>query len=715
MFWCSICRIISLGFSVSSRISVSRFNKRCFDSSGCSLKLRQPLLRTSILVQEGAEIQELPLIVRKVNDIIVICDGKCKDEATVEKNRRCFETSKEDRVPIMIIQKTEPAPKKKTNARDKFSKQRINIETDEGTAILFGTDLEFLKDADVEQIMKGLNSCYTPERIYSFLESTIAEEVNSQVSLYALKRIVELESNSRDTSKVSKGLEDERLITEVTNRDTILMQLVEMIAKSQGSETVLEGLALLSKDNVSLPRNECRDRLCDEVLVRAVDDTFDLTQLIEVVKILSTFKDYKYQESIDTLWMAIITKEQDIGTNELVSLFKILPCFDRSRKMILLTLERRLVEIWCKLTSSQMGEILNVVYGSVLSPKFFACANKWMSMYMNTATECDLLKLIQSLTTLKYAEPFVEKSLEKYIKSKGTCIKEPAVVAAIMDYCKSLRLRNSYILRGCEEYFLKNAMDLPPSLMSSILVPFGFLDFKPTNDTKFWSLLERALEAKFSKLKMEDALDILLSCIYLKRYPVKFVNEIFKPSFLEKLYNEKDSTFAERLRNKLRSLDVAMTLECDRYKGPMLSLDKSVRSVWMDGRIKQMINQIHSQLALVVGRDDRVSKGVILDQLPVTELYVIDALIHPFSMMSSVFKVNFRKQRNIAVLIHLPEHYCQNTHRLIGPQVMRKRHYRKMGLQVMSLDYRILLKFSTCPTQILTYLSQRFEAVEEAL
>lgn len=68
------------------------------------------------------------------------------------------------------------------------NKKRVDIETEEGTAILFSRDLEFLKNTDMDQVLTGLD--LEPPYIHcgkdSFIESTITDEINCRVALQVL-------------------------------------------------------------------------------------------------------------------------------------------------------------------------------------------------------------------------------------------------------------------------------------------------------------------------------------------------------------------------------------------------------------------------------------------------------------------------------------------------------------------------------------------------
>lgn len=294
-------------------------------------------------------------------------------------------------------------------------------------------------------------------------------------------------------------------------------------------------------------------------------------------------------------------------------------------------------------------------------------------------------------------------------------IKEPALIVAIMNYCGTMRVRNKKILTGCADYLLKNLRRLTPGTIASIFAPFGTLDFRPPEPlaTRFWRGIEDAVAAKFVQLKPEDALDILLALVYLDKHPVRFAGKVFRANFLERIYHRRNIHSLDATRVKLKLFDAAMTLECQKYAGPMLPRDENNGEfIWHDSRLEKIVNQVHQHLANVAGGEDKLRTNVALGQLPRNELYVIDALIHPGSTLS-LDKLD--RNLNTAILVHLPEHFCRNSKRLIGPQVMRIRHFRKLGLRVMTLDYETMVELASNPVAIVRYMRERLMATEEAL
>ncbi|XP_017791442.1 PREDICTED: uncharacterized protein LOC108573496 [Habropoda laboriosa] len=697
-------------------VLISKFIKRWYESNSGKHAGQQNLTQTSILVEEGLEIQEVPLIVRKIKDIETICNSKDEKSISIIDNCYKFPNISKKNDQFTFHSKSNTNSKSNSNIKNKQLNRRIDIETEEGTAILFCSDLDCFKDLDIEDTLRGINLFNTADGVYSMLENKITQEINCRVALEGLKKILELE-NSWSKQKNNKSHRSRQFEVDTTARDIIMKQLIKLIINSNDTETVLQGLITLKKDRISPPRNIYRDLMCDEALSRATDGEFTPAQLINLIKILSFYKDSKYRKLIDTLWVGILLREQEINAHTLVALFKALKYFNQSKNMVKLILERKLSDYWIKLTGTQIAEILDCFNNDVSAMKSLTSASKWASISMNTSNEKDLINFINSLHAKDYIDNTIENTLQNYLKSKVSHIDDSKLIATIMNYCKNLQVRNECIFSQCGKYFIKHGMNISTSLLSSILTPFGLLYMQPPNCLEFWKTFDNVLLVKFHDLKLDDALDILLSCTYLEKYPVKFFDKVFISQLLHKIHLRNHSVFFNRIKNKLKLLDATMFLECKDYQSLYFPLTRIEKPLLLDARIRRAVNMIYQPLASLVGGEQKLSKNVILNRLPVINFYVLDILIHPHMVSTSVFHLNLDQERNVntAVFIYLPEYYCRNTCHLVGPQIMRKRHIKKLGFKIMTLDYALLQEFWNQSNKLSSYLLERLHSTEDAL
>ncbi|CAL7948850.1 unnamed protein product [Xylocopa violacea] len=697
-------------------VLLSKLIKRWYESNSGKHAGQQNLTQTSILVEEGLEIQEVPLIVRKIKDIETICSNKAQKSISVIDNNYKFPDVSTQNDSLSCNVKNNTNVKTNSDIKNKSSKRRIDIETDEGTAILFCSDLDCFKDLDIEKTLHELQLFNTPDGVGSMVENKISQEINCRVALEGLRKVIDLENNWSKQKSI-KTQRSRQFDVDNSARDMIMKQLIKLIINSNDSEMIVQGLIVLKRDKISPSRNAYRDLMCDEALSRATDGKFSPAQLINLIKILSSYKDSKYRKSIDTLWVGILLQEQEINVHTLVAFFKMLKYFNQSKNMVKLILERKLSNCWSTLTGSEIAEILGCFHDDVSAMKCLTIASKWTAVNMNTSSEKDLINFLQSLHSKEYTDNAIETSLQNYLKFKAAQIVDPKLIATIMNYCQNLQLRNKSILLACSEYFMKHATDIPTSLLPSILIPFGLLYVQPSDSIKFWKTFDDVLSVKFHDLKLDDILDIFLSCTYLEKYPIQFFDKIFISQLLHKIHFRSHTAFFNRIKNKLKLLDATMYLECKEYQSLYFPLGRIEKPLFLDVRIRRAVSMIYRPLASLIGGEQKLSKNVMLNRLPAINFYILDILIHPHIMSTSMFHLNLNQEKNVntAVFIYLPEYYCRNTHHLIGPQVMRKRHIKKLGFKVMTLDYVTIQKFWNQSDKLSSYLTESLHSTENAL
>lgn len=632
---------------------------------------REDLGHTTILLEDGSDIQELPVIVRKVSgkDSIVFCENRGE----------AFDGSKNG------------------NGGDN-AKEIVD---------------EAKEEEEVNEVVEGINRCYTARGIFALLETMPSNEVTPYIALQALKKIITVENNKKFRNRLLKSDEDVHP-NETFTRTAVLTQLIDKIAASNNCETILSALKLVGRDMLGSDTEVYKSKLCGEVLCQVTDTHFTIKQTCEAIKTFSSFGKPN-ADDIDKLWVGLSEKSMDINETNILDVFRCLPYLKSSQKLVLNMLEKKIDKVWWKIPGCDVAEILCILQEIKSSPiRILNILAQWVNTNIHMVSEDDLQEIVNGFLALGFSNTGIEKALERYVKAKGVKIKNPVVIANIMDYCAKYHFRSVYILQGAAEYLITHGSSLSPVVLKSLFLPLGYLRYQPTNSLKFWQVLESSFEEKFIQFRPEDVIDMLVTCIYLEKYPLNFIRKVFNPYFLDRLHSCQNKELLTRMRAKLKILDTAMTLECDQYRGPLLPKDHSAKSIWQDGRVRRILINVKDQLNRAAGGEDRISYSVMLPQLPASELYLIDALLHPSSIGVAMWHLNLLKDHNlhVAILVHLPEHYAGDV--LIGPQEMRKRHFRKIGLKVVGLDYEMLSKLRVHPVELFSYIQQRFRQAEHA-
>lgn len=286
-----------------------------------------------------------------------------------------------------------------------------------------------------------------------------------------------------------------------------------------------------------------------------------------------------------------------------------------------------------------------------------------------------------------------------------------------MEFCSKFRLRSSPILETCATHTINNSMNMSPVVLKSIFSPFGILHYSPSQSSLFLDAVEKSFNENFARFRPEDATDIILSFVYLHRYPIHFVSKIFNSHFLDRLDSCQNEETVRSTQNKLKLFDMAMTLDCKDYQGPLLPRETNVKSMWVDKRLTKIMDSVVSSLEKIAGARKKISQFVLMKGTPAVSLYIVDILLHPSSPScrhkGRIALSEDERRSSIAFIIHVPEHYCAQMDHLTGPQELRHHHLHKLGLRTVKLRYDVMTRLQPHQRSLDRYLQESLKAVKE--
>lgn len=624
---------------------------------------RNDLGQSTILVQQGADIHELPVIVRRLgqDEFIALCNDKLPSMNGENQNG------------------SNPAGASDNN--------------DDNNSPGQSTRLSLI---NVEEVIKNVENCLTTNGILLIIDSISEEDLTPEICICALNKITRIETLvTLQNVECGAGFQKIVRCLVIDGSNDLLL-------------TVLGGL----KSYIDL--SQTIETVCEELLKRSLDSKLSIEETCDAI---IKFTDVRRNASAEKFWSSLIDQERSINHLNVRYVYQVLPHIKMSRRTLSSILDKKITTLWWQLSIDAVTDILEALKTCQLSSyRTMSSLGRWTNTNIHALSEAALETVVTGFTQLEHSDHQIERALERYVKAKGVKIKSQSLIVALLNHCVKFRLRNHHILNGCSEYFISNADNIEPGYLKKIICPFGYLDYQPLNAIKFWQTLEHFIDKSFSKIPPNDVIDIMLACVYLELYPMNFVKHIFNPYFLDVLHTTNSPDKLYRIRSNLKLFDTSLTLECESYEGPLLPKDNMAKSVWLDGRIRRIANQISNELAEISGGPECVSKSVVLYQLPINELYIVDVLFHPKGL-GNIWSFNVHKERNIhvAVLIQLPEHFDSTGEYLIGPQAMRIRHFRKMGMKVVTLKYEKLAKLKIYPKDLNKYLVSRMKAALPAI
>lgn len=623
---------------------------------------------TFALIQEGSEIRELPLIVRNVCSNEICCNECTKNNVTEINNDE-------------LVNKL----------------NNLKNETDRKRA-----------DEEIVDVIRGFKKCSSVKSLVDLLEIVMLDEITPAVALCALKKIVELENFKLHiaSNKLSSILNTKPNID--YTKTPMLEKLLEIIMKGDNNSAVVGILELISIDRVRvLPFDIFKNKISEEILCRVTENKLSIDDLCRSIDAFSKLNEVK---TADQLWIGIMDKSDQINEKNVIQVFRILHLLKKSRKTIMKLLERCLKQFWHYLSTDDLIEMLYTLRLTKCNSNIILkTTSRWINTNIHTMSENNVTSIINELNNSNYVDIGIIRALERYIKAKHSTINNPLLMVEIMNYCSKFNVCSENIFEGCVNYIIQYGSNITPSQFRDLFWPFGQLNYKPKSALEFWTKVESIMNKEFNNFKTQEILDILLSCVYLEKHPLNFVHNVFNTSFLHNLFEYGDKNDYTKI--KLKIIDQCMTLECDHYRGPLLPKDKFAKSIWCDYRIKRILKEINSTLENTF-QGYKISYSAILSRLPLMNIYIIDALVHPVKFEINNRYIDFKKHPGLCtvILVHLPEHYCWEKKHLIGIETTRIRHFQKIGLNVMSINYEKILELKY-PAELTEYINNRYKSM----
>ncbi|KAK7084695.1 hypothetical protein SK128_021445 [Halocaridina rubra] len=615
------------------------------------------ITNTSIIIQDGINIEELPSIVQIIHgEFTLFSNGKTQAGKRLEG---------------------------------------LGLEIPQVSKKIF-TNIDFEEE---KEIILGFMRCMRANDIFNLLEVCPEQEVTPKVALAVIKRLFELEGNVEFRNRGLNQYPDESPSN--FTRGAVMKRLVEVICCSSDPQLMISALRVMGRDTFQGDKLKYLETLCTNCIVLITEGKMTVSQVCEATKAFYNLGTIG-SRYIEKVWVGITDKTDDVQEKEVYEIMSILPLVKGSRKYLYNYVEKRMGHIWFKLKSEDVIKILHILVQLHLSnSRILPMITKWTNLNIHALTEGNLRWIYYSLMSLDFTDLNAQRALSRFMKAKKGKVNDPSLISVIMDYCVKLRVRLPEVLDNAAEYFIKNSSKLNIPHINSICRAYGLLNYEPPKASSFFMTFEALVDEKFVQFPPNVMVDLLLSCVYLKRYPINFVKKVFNPYFFDRIHSL-DTSDMRLTRTKLKVLDQALTLEAPNYSGPMLPKDPTAKSFWRDARVMRCVNMIQPALIEIVGSQERIIPFAVLPNFPGTELYIVDCVIDmagKFTFQS--FKWSSDKY---ALIINLPEHFVANDNILVGPQAMRSRHMTLAGFKVVHIRFELVNKYRMYPDQLKSYL-----------
>ncbi|CAG0912701.1 unnamed protein product [Notodromas monacha] len=569
-------------------------------------------------------------------------------------------------------------------------------------------------EEDIAEFIAGFQRCSMIRDLLKLLAFVPAEDVTPVVAVEVLKKLITLENN---TQFRNEGYSDKLNAHQPENftRSAVVSSLVDVICNATDSGLIISALETFHKDYCANPAINAEHlvRLSTELMHRAINCNLRFEDAARLVLHFHLLNDEWASSLAEKLWLCMLDKSHEIDSGDkLALLYKVLPAVKQSRNALFRVAQEKTRILLSNLTPHDVVEImdsLNAIKGFPV--QLMHMIARWLELNLHVVSEQQLVKIISGFSVSKLCDDTVKKSLIKYMKTRDIEKVDSDLVSAAAKYCKKFQFRSPELLNFLGGYFVSKADEIPPEMIKGILELFGHLRYEPGNAFEVFEAVEKVLMDRFVQFKPGDVLDVLLSCIYLERYPLNFVRKVFNPYFFDRVHLMASHADILAARNMLKLIDTALCLECPQYSGPMLPQDCSSRSTFIDGRLTRISPYISLPLTVVAqklfGVSCSVEPSFYVPSLPKLGLYRIDFLVRRVSGEA------------IAILIHLPEDFVRDKSTLIGPQHMRHRHLSKVGFKTIvweldALQKRVRDEKELKENQLRVEMGRKFKKDEKA-
>lgn len=393
-----------------------------------------------------------------------------------------------------------------------------------------------------EAVKDGFTRCSSLSEIFKLLDIIPVNEVTPKVASHALKCISQLHINSNFknmSDNINNVFSDGT--TETFCWNAIIERLCETVRGSSNVDIILEALQALCVGKSTLNRDvnngQCQ-QLINECLLRVAEGCVSLDQTLALALIIHSFasRNKLYAQYVDKLWISILNNYNLINETNISQLFSVVPIFKTSRKTILNILVKRTLSCWWKLKVSDIITILSTfVQVEFVHHSVLRASTKWLNVNIHAVSENDLASIINLLLQLNYMDSNTIRAAEKYIRLCHTNIRNMELVALWADVCVKFRICSPTILDTFTLICTDMKRNFSPSQVFRIARTFGLLNYIPLNNKQFFAFLEDFLSLKFAEFKPDDMIELLLSCTFIQRYPLNFVQKVLNPFFLDRL------------------------------------------------------------------------------------------------------------------------------------------------------------------------------------
>ncbi|MBN3307457.1 FAKD3 protein, partial [Amia calva] len=347
------------------------------------------------------------------------------------------------------------------------------------------------------------------------------------------------------------------------------------------------------------------------------------------------------------------------------------------------------ISVASSLSPSSISQILNslVVLNQTQAIPLVIMLCKHTVKHVSRFSDGELVHVLEALMHFGHSDQYFVDALEKHVP-KNTFTMEAEAVTKVLQYCGRRLILSKAIFDAVAESFVYRADSYSTSQIARQIMPFGKLGYLPPNAGELFCKVEGILQTRFSQFQPRTLLNLLHCCTLIERFPVNFVAKVFNPYFLQQL-EAWGNGLDKILLSQLTQLFMTVKLECPFYKGPNLLPKYRVKSFLTPGRSLEtpvdilLYNRVKAGLIDLLG-----ARAYFASRVLTPYCYTLDVEIkldeEGYVLPASHHEIIYRR---IALCIDGHKRFCANTHHLLGKEVIKQRHLKLLGYDVVQIPF----------------------------
>ncbi|XP_044149674.1 FAST kinase domain-containing protein 4 isoform X1 [Bufo gargarizans] len=258
----------------------------------------------------------------------------------------------------------------------------------------------------------------------------------------------------------------------------------------------------------------------------------------------------------------------------------------------------------------------------------------------------------------------------------------------------TLRFFNLPLCEAIAQACLERSSSFTPTQLSSVILSFAHLNFLPSQQEEFFSMVVQRLSEELGSLSPSMLVDLVWSLCVLQLVTPAFLQKALDPQ-IYKLFMGDVSKKSSNYSLKLTQINATAQLECPEYRGPLLPL--SLLSADGGSSLSPLQNDVRNVLRDVFPDKDTCSFNIkTVYGHHIDAEFVLDSENNPLALRnfedthvlhSSGTDALPEGARRFALKSWEFSNYCLRTKELTGWFALCRRHLRAAGFLVVEVPF----------------------------